>query len=81
MLEGGLDHLLHGTGLQVGGMAGGAQLSLQRSDGSGSCGVHNARHPVLLVGGLGLLWGVRPWPCNTPQWDTPTALGATRHST
>ena len=68
MLEGGLDHFFHCTGLKVGCMSRGAQLSLQSSNGSGSCGVHNLRDPVLLVGGLSLLRGVRPWPCNqTPM--------------
>ena len=49
-------------------MPGGAQLGLQSSNGSGSCGIDNLRDPVLLVGGLGLLWCVCPWPCKqTPM--------------
>ena len=64
MLESGLDHFLHSCGLQVGCMAGGAQLGLKSSNGCGGTGIDDIGHPVLLVGGLGLLGGIRPWTCN-----------------
>ena len=65
MLESGLYHLLHCSGLQVGCMPGGTQLGLQSSNGCGGTGIDDVRHPVLLVGGLGLLGGIRPWACNS----------------